>query len=229
MTFQSAYLKVKMGDDIKSSDNLRRLLDSSDEDLDSEQDEPIDEKPEYQACLLDSRGERKSSILLDEYGGAPCPSGETLEVTVENGDDEEAEEEISEDVEEDNDDEVEEINKVVELATSKLINEATASSSRQKELSDIAETIDQSLDRSEQAIEQYTTSMARFLKEAVTEEPGPSDADSGIEINIIDEIDTDPGLDGSDNDSVLILDIEVQEAEADISDFNNKLRTEKYY
>ena len=85
----------------------------------------------------------------------------------------EEEEEISEDVEEDNDDDVEEIYKVVELATSKLINEATASSSRLKELSDIAETIDQSLDRSEQAIEQYTTRMARFLKEAVTEEPGP--------------------------------------------------------
>ena len=214
-----------MGDDTNSSDNLRRLLDSSNENLDSEQDEPIDEKPEYQTCLLDSRGERKSSILLDEYGGAP--SDETLEVAVKNGDDEEEEEEISEDVDEDNnDDEVEEINKVAELAISKLINEATVSSGQLKKLSDIAQTIDQSLDKSEKAIEQYTTRIARFLKEAVPKEPSPSDADSGIEIDFIDVIDTDPGVDGSDNDSLLILDIEVPEA--DTSDLNNKLGTEKY-
>ena len=142
-------------DNTNGSDSLRRLLDdSSNESLDSKNDDLTELKPGHQACLLDSRGERKSSILLDEYGGSS--SDETLQVTVKNANDDEEDkedgEEIPEDNEEDNYEIEREIDKIIEEATTKLIKEATDVSTNLKEFSEAAKSIDQSLDESQQAI-----------------------------------------------------------------------------
>ena len=204
-------------DDVSESESMSfsSLFDSSDEHVDLDLSESSDVRPKHQTCLLDSRG-RKTSFLLQESGDTPEVE-ETLEVTVQS-DDEEEDEQTSPPKDPKEPDETceKEINKVVEAATSKVIHNTFSLSSKCKNLSEISKRIDQSLDESEKTIEEYTAKMARFLEE-MEQPPGEqstrlTDSDSGIDIDFTDVI-TDQGENVSDNDPVLILDIDVPEDE----------------
>ena len=205
-----------------SSDiSVSSLLDSissneSNENVDLEPDEPNEAKPNHQTCLLDSR-ERKTSFLLEESGDALVE--ETLGVTTVQSDDEEENDESSEDLEEEtgtgtyeND-----INTVVEIASKKL----SSSSRNFRDLSEISKRIDQTLEKGESTIKQYTERMTKLVNEM---EVRPA-ADTDSVIDLIDVI-SDPDDSYNICDSLLILDNDVPEI--DTLDSRIILETEEF-
>ena len=191
-----------MADD--SSDiSVSSLLDSicsneSNENVYLEPDEPNEAKPKHQTCLLDSR-ERKTSFLLEEAGDALVE--ETLEVTVQSDDEEENDgDEISDDLEEEtgtgtyeND-----INTIIEIESTKLSSSSSSS--------EISKRIDQTLEKGESTIKQYTERMTKLVNEMELRQA--ADTDSMIDIT---DVISDPDDSYNNCDSLLILDIDLPE------------------